>query len=343
MQWLQSYVTGRKQQICINNTLSEAEILPFGVPQGSVLGPVKYCIYTLPIGAIIRSHGLEYSIYADDTQVYLSFDLAKSETALSKLNACLSDIRTWMLQNKLKINDEKTEFLLIASPHSHGILKSDHNISVGNASITAKPTAKNLGVIFDDRMEMDKHITSICKSTNFHLRNIGSLRNVLSESSTTQLVHSMITSRLDYCNSLLAGLPDNQIKRLQRTQNSSARLVSRIKKYEHITPTLQKLHWLPVKERILFKTLLITYKALNGKAPAYISNLLTPYNPSRALRSSDKSLLTVPKSRTKTYGDRAFAVLAPREWNRLPLSIRESRTVDCFKRHLKTHLFSIAF
>ena len=341
--WFKSYLTGRSQQVSIENVVSEVAHLLYGVPQGSVLGPIKYCIYTLPIGAIIRSHGLQYSVYADDTQVYLSFDMNDSDAALKKLNSCLSDIRTWMLHNKLKINDDKTEFLLLSSAHAKSKLKDDHKLNVGNASIPTSSTAKNLGVMFDSHMTMEKHITSVCKSANFHLRNISAIRNVLTDSSAAQLVHSMITSRLDYCNSLLLGIPDCQINRLQRIQNNAARVVSKIKKFDHITPTLHSLHWLPVKERIHFKTMLITYKALNGKAPAYLSELLVPYTPARQLRSGDKHLLTVAKSNTKSFGDRTFSIRAPKEWNDLPLEIRLSESVDSFKKRLKTYLFKKAF
>jgi len=342
-EWFQTYLTGRTQQISINGVLSEAAELLYGVPQGSVMGPIKYCIYTLPIGAIIRTHGLKYSIYADDTQVFLSFDVDKSQEALNKLNLCLSDIRTWMIQNKLKINDDKTEFLLIGSPHSLAKVNSEHQLTVGNANIPTSTSAKNLGVIFDSKMDMDKHIKSVCKASNFHLRNIGSIRNILTDSSASQLVHAMISSRLDYCNSLLNGLPDTKTQRLQRVQNNAARMVARIKKFDHITPTLKSLHWLPIKQRIIFKSMLLTYKSLHEMAPDYLSELLVPYTPIRSLRSSSKESLTVPRSRTVTYGDRRFEAIAPKQWNDLPYTVIKSKTITIFKRNLKTHLFKQAF
>ena len=155
-----------------------------------------------------------------------------------------------MIENKLKINDDKTEFLIIASPHSHKKITTNHQLTVGNASINPSASAKNLGVYFDNEMNMDKQVSSMCKSANFQLRNIGSIRKCLNDTAATQLVHALITSRLDYCNSLLGGIHDKQIDRLQRVQNNAARIVSRIQKYDHITPTLKSLHWLPVRHRI---------------------------------------------------------------------------------------------
>ena len=341
--WFESYLSGRTQHVSIDNVLSDASELLYGVPQGSVMGPFKFCVYTLPLGAIIRYHGLQYSIYADDTQVYLSFDLKDADNALQKLNACLSDIRSWMIKNKLKINDDKTEFLIIASPHSHKQLSDDHHLTVGNSSIAPSSSAKNLGVIFDDKMNMEKQVSNICKSANFQLRNIGAIRNCLNDKAASQLVHSLITSRLDYCNSLLGGISDTQIERLQRVQNNAARIVAKLKKYDHISPTLQSLHWLPVKYRIEFKTLLLTYRILNDSAPSYLKNLISPYQPSRPLRSGDKLLLSVPRSKTKSYGDRCFSFRAPKTWNDLPLEIRSSQSIDTFKSSVKTHLFRKAY
>ena len=341
--WFKTYLTGRTQQVSIDGIVSNLAELLYGVPQGSVLGPIKYCVYTLPIGAIIRHHGLKYTIYADDTQVYLTFDKNCIDTSLQKLNDCLSDIRAWMLKSKLKINDDKTEFLLISSSRLQAKLHRDQELTVGSQHIPISPLARNLGVVFDCNMRMDKHVTNVCKSANFHLRNIGSIRSVLSESAAAQLVHALITSRLDYCNSLLYGLPDSQIKRLQQVQNNAARMVGRVRKFDHITPTLKRLHWLPVRSRINFKMNLMTYKTLNGKSPEYICDLLKLKRCPRSIRNSDEKLLHVPKFRCNTLGGTCFSVGAPTEWNKLPQSIRYSASTESFKKALKTHLFSGAF
>ena len=158
--------------------LSDFASLLCGVPLGSVLGPMKFCLYLLPLGAILRKHDIGYHIYADDTQLYISFKSKKLLDSLEKLNSCITDIRVWMIKHKLKINDAKTEFIIFRSP----LLRTDLScvsISVGDSQILSSSKDRDLGVIFDECLSLDAHISAICKSTHFYLRNIGRLRNLI--------------------------------------------------------------------------------------------------------------------------------------------------------------------
>ena len=152
-------------------------------------------------------------------------------------------------------------------------------------------------------------------------------------------MHALVISRIDCCNSLLNGVSVVVVEKLQRVQNACARVILIRPKRDHVTPMLLELHWLPVKCRITFKTLLLTFKCLHGLAPTYLSALLSPYCPTRSLRSSDQLLLNQPTSRTK-LGERSFSCAAPRAWNQLPLAVRQCTTVNHFKVALKTHLFT---
>ena len=207
---------------------------------------------------------------------------------------------------------------------------SDLILSIDGCSICPSSLVRNLGVLFDPSLSFDSHIKSITKSAFFQLRNISRLRPSLSDTSAETLIHAFVTSRLDYCNAVLYGVPNKSLARLQLVQNSAARILTRTKPWQHITPTLQNLHWLPITHRITFKILLLTYKSLHGLAPSYLSDLLEPYTPSRDLRSSDAGLLSIPFTRRCTLGDRAYSAAAPKLWNSLPPSVRDSDTINIF-------------
>ena len=217
------------------------------------------------------------------------------------------------------------------------------SLNIDGHVLAPAPYVKDLGVILDSSLSMDQHIMNVCKVSYFHLQNIRYLKPVLSLDALLKVTHAFICSRLDYCNSLLYGLQGVQLAKLQRIQNIAARLVTGCSRYDHITPVLKKLHWLPVRERIDFKVLLMTYRSINGLGPLYISELLMVKKYSRSLRSSSEINLVVPNCRLKSYGDNAFAVAAPKLWNTLPSHIKSSETVAIFKSRLKTFLFRRAF
>ena len=189
---------------------------------------------------------------------------------------------------------------------------------------------------------MASHITKICASSFYYIYNIRRIRKYLSRKSSEILVHAFITSRLDYCNGLLYGLPDCLLHKLQRVQNACARLIFREQKICHVTPLIYELHWLPIKYRIDFKILLTTFKILNFLAPTYLSSLISLRLPSKynLRNSSDNLLLSYPRFKSKaTLGDRSFTCAAPKLWNALAFDIRSASTVSIFKAKLKTHLF----
>jgi len=338
LHWFKSYLTNRTQCVSIDNAQSEPLDLPYGVPQGSVLGPLLFCAYTTKLGQIIQTHNLNYHIYADDTQLYLSFKVDESMHAIQKLENCILEIRSWMANHKLKLNDDKTEFITISSHHNNRDINT-LNIKIGDESIIASKSVRNLGVIFDSIFNMENHITSICQSCYFHLRNIGSIRPYLDNEIAAQIIHAFVTSKLDYCNSLLSKLPQKSISRLTKVQNTAVRIITRCNIKDHITPHLKILHWLPIHLRIEYKILLFTFKIINDLAPNYLSELLQFKTTTHSLRSESKKELKEPKTRTTSYGDRAFSVEAPKLWNKLPDDIRFSTEIGIFKSKLKTHLF----
>lgn len=339
LQWFASYLSERSFSVAVGPFRSDSAPLSCGLPQGSVLAPILFALYMLPLGLIISNFkGVSYHCYADDIQLYFSFKSNNIEK-ISILQECLSAIEEWMSSSFLQLNAAKTEVLIIAADN---IASRVINL-MGPLKGNVHSNIKNLGVTFDQSMQLDKHVKSMTRTCFFHLRNIAKLRSIISHAELEMSVHAFISSRLDYCNSLFTCLSKASVDRLQLVQNAAARLLTRSKKSCHITPILASLHWLPVQFRIQFKVLVFTYRAIHGQAPAYISDLTHPYRTSRSLRSSDQGLLVVPRTRLKTKGDRAFEAVAPRLWNELPRDIRASPSVDTFKGQLKTHLFRLAF
>ncbi len=248
-----------------------------------------------------------------------------------------------MTNHFLVLNSDKTEILPIGPKNSTQNLL-DYNLQLDGCTVTSS-TVKNLVVILDSNLSFENHISHVTKTAFFHLRNIAKLRTMLTVSDAEKLVHAFMTSRLDYCNALLGGCPASSINKLQIVKNAAARVLTRSRKYDHITPILKSLHWLPINICISYKILLHigAYKTLNYLEPAYLTNLLSRHNLTRNLRSQNSGVLVVPRIAKPTKGGRHFSYLAPKLWNSLPDNVRGSDTLSLFKSRLKTHLFSQAF
>ena len=201
----------------------------------------------------------------------------------------------------------------------------DHSIHIPVSS-----SARDLGFIFDSDMSFTDQINFLSKSCHFHIRDIRRIRHLLPLSAATALANSLVSSKRDYCNSLYNGISQANLNKIQRIQNTLARVVANTSKFEHITPILRKLHWLPIKQRIDYKLCLLTYKTLQIQQPTYLYNSLSFPSHSLSTRSSDSSVLSIPYVRT-SLGKRAFSVIAPRLWNSLPPDTRNSLSLSTFR------------
>ena len=245
-----------------------------------------------------------------------------------------------MHNNKLQLNPDKTEMILITSKHNQKSLSLPFSVDLNGTSIHLSSTVRNLSVALSQNRSFHQRVSCTCQICYLELRRISTIHHYLSQNALKTLISAFVLSRIDYCNSLLAGCPKQLIHKLQKVQNNAARLICRTPKFDHISPVLHTLHWLPVEQRIEYKLLLLAFKSVNNDGPSYLSDLLKFYIPSRQLRSSsDTRLLRIPSFRLKSFGQRKFSYQASVLWNSLPISLRHSNSTLAFKTALKSHLF----
>lgn len=336
--WIKSYLCERSFYVQSSDERSRVFNLNCGVPQGSVLGPILFIAYTTPLSHII--YPVSHHLYADDTQIWASYDPNSSESkddAIHKLNSALSKIHQWMSSNYLKLNPTKTKVIQLsrASTPVEPII-----LNINGVNIISSSDVSNLGVNFDPHLSLRSHISRMCRTGFLWLRQIRLASKYLPIDSKIQLVHAFVTPRIDTNNALYINLPFKDIRRLQRLQNTAARLITNSNRFASVTNILHELHWLPVRKRILFKIALLTHQAINGTAPQYISHLITINNTDYTTRQVSAPRLYVPVARSRRLGDRAFTFAAPTIWNALPSDLRSNTNYKSFKMHLKTFLFS---
>jgi hypothetical protein len=354
--WVKSYLTSRSFYVQVRDSQSLVYQLLYGVPQGSVLGPLLFILYTTPLSTIISKSSVHHHLYADDTQLFISFSSNKFLENVSLLENTIAEVSSWMSANLLMLNPSKTEFLLIGLPKQLSKIENPSLSMTPTVTLSPVSSARNLGVLFDSNLSLSDHISSIIKSCLFHVRDLRRLRPILDQTTARNIATALIHSKLDYCNSLFLNLPAHQLDRLQLVLNSAARAVTNTPKFQHITPILKSLHWLKISERIHYKILSITYKCLLFDKPAYLRNLLTVQSTSTTRSSSVITLKRPYNPSNLKVSDRSFYHSAPALWNTLPKELRQynsnlSKTQPMlfqlspsqFHKKLKTYLFKASF
>ena len=247
-----------------------------------------------------------------------------------------------MLCNRLQLNANKTELIWIGSRTKLNQVDID-SINLNSCVIKTSSSVRNLGVIFDSHMKLNNQINAVVSSCFYQLRQLRSIRRLLTVDAAKTLVNAFICCRLDYCNSIYAGISSSLSNKLQSVQNAAARFIIGGHKYDHISGTLRQLHWLRVPQRISFKIATTTHRCLHGLGPDYLSGTLVPTRSltNRAhLRSSTRGVLVAPRTRTAGAGGSSFRSSAPKVWNSLPEYLRNyNSSAAGFVKELKIYLF----
>jgi len=342
--WIRSYLTGRTQCVRHGHKKSSVTRLMCGVPQGSVLGPILFVLYTVDLISLIERHGLSAHLYADDTQVYGSCQPADVPSFSTLLSRCVDDTSSWMKSNRLQSNPDKAEIMWCATSRRQHQLPTTP-LSIDGAAVLPVKSVRDLGIYIDADLVMRTHVKRTVSRCYAALRQLRQIRRSVPPSTFQSLVVALVLSRLDYGNAVLVGLPAYLVRRLQSVQNAAARLIYHMRSADHITDALATLHWLRVPQRIEYKVAVMTYKVLHGTAPRYLGPL-TPVADlpgRRTLRSASTNRLVVPPVRLSTVGSRAFTVAGPRVWNSLPDETTSAQSLSAFRQHLKTLLYAKSY
>ena len=295
LRWFEWYVIGRTQYVHLSNNTTPRRPLVCGASHGSVLWPLLFVLYTAGIGSIIAAHGLLHHCYTDDTQIYFFCRPSNLASVKDRILSCIDDITEWLQVNRLRLNPSETEF--DTSRRNHCI--SAESFTLVDGEVKPVNRIRNLGAFFDSDMNMRSHVNRLASSCYYQMRRIRSIRRSIPTSMAITLMNSFIIARVDYCNSLLAGLPVYKTDRIQTVLNDAARLVFGRSQWDHVTPVLRdRLHWLCAPQ---FRVALLVYKAINNLAPDYITvycQSSSTNNCRSTLRSADKAILIELKTRT---------------------------------------------
>ena len=344
LDWFTSFLDERKLVVSFNGRTSRSASLDSGVPQGSVLGSLLFVLYTADVQNIAHRCGFNIQSYADDTQLLGHCTPSLINNFVDKLICCINDINRWMSSNFLKLNSDKTQLLMLGTQYRLKIINVNP-VYINGSHIVLQQSAVDLGVTIDSELTMQPHIKSIVKSCSYQLRQLWSIRKCITTVVAKTLAQSFVCSKIDYCNSILYGVSQTNLRCLQSVLNGAARFVTQRRKFDHISHVMRDdLHWLPISQRIEFKICSFTYKCIHGLAPSYLMNYCVGVSSDGGrsrLRSAVRGDLVVPRVKS-TLGSRSFAVAGPKLWNSLPCSMRDpSLSFDIFRKMLKTHLFRI--
>jgi hypothetical protein len=300
-------------------------------------------MFTSPVAKVINHHGLGYHMYADDTQLYTA--IQPGHIDLTSIQQCTNDIHRWFAENGMMLNPSKSEAIAIGTRAQVTAASAGGTVDIASTPVPFSDSIKLLGVTIDSTLSFDKHVTGVVRSCNYHMHALRHIRPVITAEVAKTVACSMVSTRLDYCNSLLYGTTAKNLQRLQVVQNDLARTVLQVSRGSSATCSLKSLHWLPVKTRIDYKIATTVYKLRSSSTPAYLSELISDYQPSRELRSADKLLLRELEGpvRKLAFSSKAFSISAPIVWNSLTVNCRECNNFETFKRTLKTELFNKAF
>ena len=336
LNWFQSYLSNRQQCVRIGDAVSKVLPLEFGVPQGSILGPVLFTIYVNDLLSVPK-RCLSAS-YVDDCKLYLSFSPAELPTSILALNEDLTRISQWCCKNSLLINPDKTKVLAVGLPQ---LLKklSSFSITLFDKEITPVPVVKDLGVLLDTHLSYNQHITEIASKCLFKLYQINRIKHLLDRKTLLLVINSFVFSKLQYCSTVWSNTSSSNIDKLQKVQNFAGRIILGLRKYDHISDGLRSLKWLPIREKLILNDATMMHKCINKLVPDYLADMFKSRSQVHNRQTRSSGALDIPLCRLST-GQRSFAFRGAKLWNSLNDNIKSLKCPRNFRRHLANVLLS---
>lgn len=336
LNWFKNYLSNRNQivQIVKNDTLirSRPASIQSGVPQGSILGPLLFILYTADAQTCVQS---KMHSYADDCQIYLSFQPDEANYFIPILNSDLDSLNEWSANNALKLNPTKTTALLIGTVKQCEKISLVDKIFINHLPISVNLHCKNLGLTIDQNLKFTKHVNEIIKVAYSRLKCLYKFRNILSTSVKLKLTESLIISVLDYCDVVYGPcLSVADSNKIQVLQNMCMRYSAKVKRRDHITPYFVEHGWIKMDVRRNIHYLCLLHKVLQTNRPLYLKNKLVFGRDVHSISMRNPNLLYVPRHST-SYFKGSFSYQATSLYNMLPQSIRDIDSHSVFKQKVR--------
>ena len=330
--WFENYLSNRTQSVKIDTHISSKMEIEFGVPQGSILGPVLFVIFVNDMSQLATECQIEQ--FADDTQILHTGTVKEINQLIKKAENTLTQAKNHFNKNGLLVNSNKTQCIFIGSRQNIAKIPKDVRIRFGGSDITPSLNVKNLGIYFDQYMTFERHIDEMHRKTMGSLIYLNRIKNQVTSEVRVIMVQSLALSYLNYCPNIWGTTNKTQLHRIQKLQNFAAKVAAgNGKKYDRATPYIDKFNWLKIERKCLLDTCILTYKILNKLLPEWLLtfSLVGDINnvPTRQIEN-----LVVPRTQTVT-GERGIKIRGPKLWNTLPVHIRNSSTLSVFKRKVK--------
>jgi len=342
LSWFKIYLEGRSQTVVCLKSQSSPSHLSCGVPQGSVLGPLLFTLFIDEISAVVSHHNnIHHTLYADDIQLYLRARSENLPNAIVSLENCVASVNQWLKSIFLLLNPRKTEFIIFTGK-SKAALSINVSFNAEGHTIQSKSSVRDLGVILDSTLSFEQHILLMRKTAFLYLRILSKIRRFISATHAATIAQALALSRLNFCCSLLYGIPQKQLAKLQAVINYSIRIIERIPSRQSVSTFLKKRGWLSMNNRIQLRLVSLVYTATKLNLPGCLSSLVKKSvgTSGMTLRSQTGNRLLIPRTRT-TIGDRAFSTAGPKLYNALPNIIHSARSLEQFKELTRRHLLSM--